>query len=369
MALNPTTIRVMQSHGDGVVEILSSVPIEFEGWLWVDVFVGADDVAELLEMAESLSLDALAIRDAIDDHDLPKVDDFGHHLLVVLHGLRDDAVATYELDCFLSAHHLITVRQAFSPSLEALWQQIQQNPQLARGGSDELTARLADVLIRRLASILDVFDDRIDELTGMALQADDEFLQEVTDMRTDLATARRVAQPQREALDALRRSTSDLISEGGRRRFSDVFDVASRTSTGLDAARSALAETLDAYRGAEAGKATDVMRVLTIYTAVMLPLTLIVGFFGMNFVNLPGLDSQTGWWVTGFAMATVSVVSVSIFAAMGWIKVPRSADRRRSLGRGLAAAVRKPIKIVGAAFEIALPAPKSGDETGRKADE
>ena len=360
-----TEMRVLGSDGVGAITLHPSLPAKVDGWLWVDVLLGQEDGGAFLEIAESLGLDALAVRDAIEEHDLPKVDDFGDHWLVVLHGFADDTVATYELDCFVTSTHLITVRRSFSPSAEALWQQIQKSPQLAKGGTDELTARLADVLTRRLASVLDVFDDRIDELTTMALEADDDFLQELTDMRMDLATARRVAQPQREALDFLRRSSSNVISDAGRRRFSDVFDVASRTSTGLDAARSALAETLDAYRGAEAGKATDVMRVLTIYTAVMLPLTLIVGFFGMNFVNLPGFDSEIGWWITGVAMSIVAVVSVSVFAAMGWIKMPGSAGRRRSLGRGLAAAVRKPIKIVGAVFEIALPPPRPGDRNGR----
>ena len=75
----------------------------------------------------------------------------------------------------------------------------------------------------------------------------------------------------------LRHSTSDLVSDAGRRRFSDVFDVASRLAAGLDEARSALAETLDAYRGAEARQATEVTKVLTVYAAIMLPLSLIAG--------------------------------------------------------------------------------------------
>lgn len=73
-----------------------------------------------------------------------------------------------------------------------------------------------------------------------------------------------------------------MINDAARRRFSDVFDVAIRTGHGLDTARSALSETLDAYRGAEARRATEVNRVLTIYAAIMLPLSLVAGFFGMN---------------------------------------------------------------------------------------
>ena len=78
----------------------------------------------------------------------------------------------------------------------------------------------------------------------------------------------------------------------------------------LDAARSALAEILDAYRGAEARQATDVTKVLTIYAAIMLPLSLVAGFFGMNFANLPGIGSDWGWVVVTGAMVTAQLTSV-----------------------------------------------------------
>lgn len=307
---------------------------------------------ELVALTTGLQFDALAVRDAIDDLDLPKVDDFGHHLLVILHGLRDDRVETYELDCFVTERHLVTVRRLPSPALDALWARLQESSELATGGVDQLVARLADVLTRRLLSVLDAFDDRVDELIDKALTADAELLAELTAVRTDLSAMRRVVYPQRETLDVLRHTTSPLISDAGRRRFSDVFDVASRTAQGLDAARTALAEILDAYRGAEARHATDVTKVLTIYAAIMLPLTLVVGFFGMNFANLPGLGSEWGWVMVTGVMLVIAAVSLGIFVAVGWIKRPSGRQAGATLGRGLIEATRAPAQVVGAVFEM-----------------
>jgi magnesium transporter len=346
--------RILCSRPDGTVTGASDLPSPpgDEVWVWMDVIVEDGETDDLLAITTGLQLDGVSVRDAVDDDDLPKVDDFGHHLLVVLHGLRDDRVETYEVDCFITDRHLITVHDAPSPAIDALWSWLVQTPELAAGTVDELVARLADVLTRRLLSVLEAFDDEVDRLIDAALAADPELLVNWMAIRTDVATVRRVVHPQRETLDLLRHSSSPLVTEAGRRRFADVFDVAARTAAGLDAARSALAEILDAYRGAEARQATDVTKVLTIYAAIMLPLSLIAGFFGMNFRNLPGAGNDSGWVIVAVAMFAVAVLSLGVFVALGWMRRPSGREAGAALGLGLSEAARVPVQIVGAAYEI-----------------
>ncbi|MYA86277.1 MAG: hypothetical protein F4Y12_11920, partial [Acidimicrobiaceae bacterium] len=245
-------IRALQFvSGECADEVAPTHGLPQSGWMWIDITAGPDDIDDLADLAEQLGLDTLAVRDTVEDIDLPKVDDFGTFMLVVLHALSEDRIETYELDCFLSERRLVTIHEQRSPSVDVLWDGVLSRPELASGGPDEALARLADVATRRLVCVLDVFEDRNDELIERALTADADFLMEITAVRADLAELRRAVHPQREALDILRHSISSLISDGGRRRFSDVFDTASRAAQGVDGARTALAETLDAYRGAE----------------------------------------------------------------------------------------------------------------------
>jgi magnesium transporter len=323
-----------------------------DGWSWIDVVAEPEDADELLRLTTPFGLDRISIRDAVSDLDLPKHDDFGHHLLVVLHGLRTDRVATYEVDCFLGDRLLVTVRDRPSRTIDSLRAQIASRPDLAARSIDEILALLAEALTRRLLSVLDAFDERVEELSTRALQAHPDLLEDLTAVRTDLAAVRRVVHPQREALDVLRHSSSSLLTEAGRRRLSDVFDVASRAAGGLDEARTALAETLDAYRGAEARQATDVTKVLTLYAAIMLPLTLIVGFFGMNFENLPWLQRDWGWVVVTAAMTVIALVSLGMFISLGWVRRPSGRRAGRTLGRGLLEATLAPVQLVGAVFEV-----------------
>ena len=346
-------IRALQFEaGECAVEVEPTHALPESDWVWIDIAAGPNDHDELADLAEHLGLDALSVRDAVQDVDLPKVDDFGTFVLVVLHALGEERIETYELDCFLSDRRLVTIHDQRSPSIDALWDGVRGRPELASGGPDEALARLADVATRRLVCVLDVFDDRNEELVQLALRADPDFLPEITAVRADLAALRRAVHPQREALDILRHSTSPLVSDLGRRRFSDVFDTASRASQGVDGARAALAETLDAYRGAEARKATEVTKVLTVYAAIMLPLSLIAGFFGMNFVDLPLLASSSGWIIVAAFMTLVALVSLGVFVSLGWTRRPSGRTAGAALGHGLVEAARAPAHLVGAVFEI-----------------
>lgn len=324
-----------------------------DGWTWIDLSVHeGTDVHAAQEFVHDLGFDRLAVHDAFNEVDLPKVDDFGSHLLVVLHGLRTDAIETYEVDCFITHDTVVTVRHEPSPSIEALWTSMLGNEELAAGGSAEIVARLADGTTRRLLSVVDAFDRRVDELTELALSAHRELLGDVVAVRTDVARVRRVVHPQREALDILRASESPLVTDSARRRFADVFDVAVRAASGLDAARASLSETLDAYRGAEARQATEITRVLTVYAAVLLPLSLIVGFFGMNHSNLPTLERQWGWMAVVVLMVAVSTISIGVFVVEGWVRRPSGRRAGARLGRGLLEAVRAPVTVAGVVYEI-----------------
>ena len=316
-------------------------------------------------------LDPLAVHDAFNEVDAPKFDDFGNHAVLILHGLRDgDRLTTYELDCFITRTDLITVHTGDSLALTALQDNIRSHPELASGGGAELAARLADGVTRRLLAVVDAFDERADELVRQALVAHRHLLNDVAAVRSDLAAIRRVVQPQREALDLIRSTESDLITRAARRRFSDVFDVASRTTNGLDAARTVMSEAVDAYRGAEARAATEVTKVLTIYAAILLPLSLIVGYFGMNHENLPTIGQRWGWLAVTIAMAVVVALSLGVFVSQGWILRPSGKEAGTALGRGLAEAARAPAQVASAVFAMStLPVNSAKTRLGRADDQ
>lgn len=325
------------------------------GWRWLDLYLPVD-AEELDRIAVALDLDAVAVRGALEDTDVAKLDDFGHHLGVVVHGLSADSVDDLEIseiNCFLTADTLVTVRSTASMAVDRLWKELQRSPELGHGGPDELLARLVDLVTRRLVAVVDLLDDHLDGVVERALEAHPQTVAEITALRSSLTEIRRIARPQRNVLLELRRIESSLVSETGRRRFADARDVAEVLLSDLEAARSGLSDALDAYHGAEARRATEVSRVLTIYAAVMFPLTLVVGFFGMNFVQMPLIEKPWGWWVVAIVMAIITLLSLGIFAASGWIQTLSARRAGSAIGKGVAEATRAPVLMVGSLYAAA----------------
>lgn len=300
-------------------------------WLWIDVEADGESAVSDVEGAlDGLGFDEMAVSDSVGDSDLPKLDDFGEHLLIVIHGIADqhmigpdDDELTVEIDCFLTESMLVTVHRHSARSIDTFARQIQRTPELSLGGPSEVLGRIADVISRRFLILLDELDDRVELLSSMALRADPDYLEHLTVARDHVGELRHVLRPQREVFDQLRRSVSPVLTDGARRRFSDVYDHADRSVKELETARSALSDTLGAYQGAEAREATEVTKVLTIYAAIMLPLSLIAGVFGMNFDDNPWGQSDIGFWIVMGVMVTVAVVSLVLFAVAGWIRPPR----------------------------------------------
>ena len=309
-----------------------------DGWVWVDADTSSSD--ELVALGEQLGLDRLAMFDAVGDEDLAKVDDFGEHLLIVLHGLSEestDEIKTYELDMFLTANTLITVRSGNSRSVEHLWDEVQGAAEVGELGPDIVAARISSAIMKRWASIVASFDEQLDDVIERAFEADKTVLRDVTFLRTELSTIRRTLRPQLETLAELRTVPNHLIGAQSQRRFSDSFDTSTRIQHAIEGVRAELLAALDAYRGAEARTATEISRVLTIYAAILLPLSFVVGFFGMNVPNLPGSESESAWiWIT-VAMVAMTIVSLAVFARAGWVRIRRPAGpstfARRTLER------------------------------------
>lgn len=324
-----TSLRILQCARDETTREVSLEELSIEqvtssaesGWVWVDA--DTSNSAELVELGEQLGLDSLAMFDAVSDIDLAKVDDFGEHLLIVLHGLSEESteeIQTYELDIFLTQNALITVRSGNSRTIDHLWNEVRHSHELKDAGPDVVAARIASTIMKRWASIVTSFDEQLDDLVERALEADKTVLRDVTFLRTELSTVRKTLRPQLETLAELRHASSPLIGQQSQRRYADAFDTSTRIEHAIEGIRVELLAALDAYRGAEARTATEISRVLTIYAAILLPLSFIVGFFGMNVPNLPGSESSSAWiWIV-VAMVAITVISLATFAKAGWVR-------------------------------------------------
>ncbi len=359
-------IRAIAATQSGAIESVDPLAMdaasETHRWVWVDLDTSESDHLE--HLGSLLGLNQNALQNALED-DLAKFGDYGNHILVVIHGIAasdEGELETFEIDCFLTGNSLVTMRSNVSRSIDGMFTKLVESEALGTGGPDELLARLGDVMMRRWVSVISAIDVASDILVERALQAHPDVLREITHLRSEVGTLRRIARHHTAVVSELAKTDSELVTRGGQRRFSDVIDIASRVDHDIESVRVDLKDALDSYRGAESRKATEVSKVLTVYAAVMLPLTLIVGFFGMNFAELPGLTGA-GWKWTVAAMVALTVGSLAVFAMVGWITPPSRGAGTKIVTKILSEASRAPTQIMGSLYSSLQIKDQLPDET------
>ncbi|NNE75009.1 MAG: magnesium transporter CorA family protein [Acidimicrobiales bacterium] len=316
-------------------------------WVWIDLL--DQPAAEVESLCTRLGFDPFAVEDVLDIELIPKYEDFGSHMYVVLHALiaEHDRIDTQEVDAFIADRLIVTAHAAPVAGIETLREALTRHP-TAAGCADPsaVLARLGELLGRRYLEVLVELESRIEELDAQALLGDPQVLADVQALRRDESTIRTMLWPQRQVLASLRAEDSELISPMGHRRFGDAYDIHNQLVESLSASRALLSHVLDTYRGATDERLAVITRVLTVYAAIMLPLTLITGFFGMNFVDIPLTGSRHGWLIVTLGMFALAAVSLAFFAYRGWIGGTRLQATSKRVGRGLAYAAYSPLRPI-----------------------
>jgi magnesium transporter len=151
---------------------------------------------------------------------------------------------------------------------------------------------------------------------------------------------RRVLAPQRDTVRGLADEEFPAISERARLRLRSAHDQYVRATESLDSSRALLAAVLETYRAVVAERANEVMKVLAVFAAILLPLSVMAGIYGMNFANMPELDWRWAYFVALGIMATVALALWLYFARRGFIGGPRLGRIPKAVGSGLAGLVR-----------------------------
>ena len=319
-----------------------------DGWTWLDLT--APDVDELRELGRRLELDRVA-RDDLVEPQFPKLELLGQQWLLVLHALASDdrRVRTVELKILVGDTWIVTVHDETLQSVDHVFERIQRAA-FGVSGPRHLAVRIAEFVGERYLPILDDLDGQILDLEDEAVEGDPSVLPDIHALRRDVALLRRVLGPQRRTLDVLAR-TDVQLDDVSRRDLSDARDHHGRMVDSLDSSHQMVATVLDTYRGATAEKMNEVMKVLTVFSAIFMPLTLIAGIYGMNFEHMPELRRP---WAYGAVLVAMAVIGAGLwiyFVRRGFIGGPKISDLARPakaagrVGRGLASAATLPLRV------------------------
>jgi len=291
---------------------------------WVHV-EGQPTEAVLRQLGKSFGLHSLALEDVLNSGQRPKVQLFADHLFIVLSLplMRDSLVDVRQVSLFVGKNFVISFCDSDFTPFEPIVDRLGVAESRLRGqGADYLMYSLLDYVVDHAFPVLESIGLQLEDLEEQILDdADKETLGQIHRVRRELILLRRSLWPQRDVINQLLRNEGPLIQNATRVYLSDCYDHTIQIMDLIETYREMSASLLEIYLSTVSNRMNDVMRVLTMIATIFIPLTFIVGVYGMNF------DRDAGPWSMpelGQPLAYVFVWLVMIVIAIGMIIFFRS---------------------------------------------
>jgi magnesium transporter len=301
-----------------VAELTPHIGKELVSWVNLD---GLSNMSIVESLQSHFSLHSLLVEDILNDQ-RPKAEEYEDYLFVTLKMLYriEGTEVDYEQISFVLGHdYLLTFQEKEGDLFDAFRERIRQDQgRVRKKKADYLLYRLIDITVENYYNVLDNIGEHIDEIEdSIRTNPNHENFQKIQSIKKELIYLHKALYPLRDALGKILKDESDFIREENTPYFRDVYDHVIHLIDSLDTYRDLTSGLTDQYMNIQNSKLNEVIRVLTIISTIFIPLTFIVGVYGMNFEHFPELH-----WKHGYA--TVWVVMLAIAGAMvGYFKYKR----------------------------------------------
>jgi magnesium transporter len=322
-------IFVYKSGSDHVEEYrtpesLPELLADEKNLIWIDMESPTSEDERIL--SQVFKFHYLTIEDAQETRNHPKVEAFRDYLFFIVHAVKNETnsfnFVTKELDGYLGKNYVITYHHEIFRSIDAVKRQIRATPYICTRGADYLLHQILDQIVDQYIPVVDDFDNAINDIEERIFRmknADNTVLEEIMDLKRSVNRLIRIGSKQLNVLYRLAHGEFPLISQNVLPFYRDVYDHLQRVSDLAENYRDLVGGLLDIHFSIVANRTNDVMKVMTIFSATMLPLSLIAGIYGMNFENMPELKTRNGYFLTLALMLFVAAGLIFYFWRKGWI--------------------------------------------------
>ena len=293
-----------------------------QGLLWVDFVSEPPEIC--LPILQSFGFHPLAIDDALQETHVPKLDDWGDYLYIVLNYMkaRENGnsweTEVDELDIFLGQNYVVTHHDYPVSAIEETWAACDRDPRNVQEGADHLLYKIADNLVAGYMPAVEKIDSAIDQIEDQVFdRPSPRTLEKLFALKRVLLAMRRILLPQREVLNKLARDDYKVIDPRDRIFFRDIYDHLVRLHDINESLRDLVGGALDTYLSVVNNRMNEIMKTLTTITVLFMPLTVLTSYFGMNFFAPPGtLNSWTTNPVFYVTLATIFILPISMYIWM-----------------------------------------------------
>lgn len=293
---------------------------------WLDVLNPTEQ--ELATIARLFHLHPLAVEDASNEHQRPKVEEYENFLFLVFHTVNLDnnkqKLFINELDIFIGQNYLITVHTTPVKELDEVEQRWKRSNTQTEKGIGILVYSLLDTVVDHYFPVADELVDQAENLEDRMFESSQAVVRErqltldVLALKKQFLAFRRIASPERDVLNMLTNRDSPFFNEHITVYFRDVYDHVTRLNDILDLYRDQLSTIMDANLSIVSNDLNKIMRTLTVMSIILMVDALVVGIYGMNFDFIPELHWHYGYFGVLIFMAIASGLLMLFFRKIKW---------------------------------------------------
>jgi magnesium transporter len=303
-----------------VDELLKKKQSDWVNWINLD---GLSDKNTITKIGEHFSLHSLLMEDIVSEHQ-PRVEEYDDYLffsLKMLYRIEGDDIDYEQINFVLGKNYLLSFQEKEGDLFDHLRDRIRLDQgRVRKKKADYLLYRLIDVIVDNYYVVLDAIGQQIEQIEDEIYKSHTghEF-KKIQRLKKELIFLRKALYPLRDAMSKLIKDESGFIDPANTRFFSDVYNHVAHLIDSLDTYKDLTSGLMDIYMNTQNTRMNEVMKVLTIISTIFIPLTFIVGVYGMNFEFMPELHWEISYPVVWGVMILITVGMIFFFRFKKWI--------------------------------------------------
>ena len=292
---------------------------------WVNID-GLNNVKDIETLGLHYKLHPLTLEDIVNTGQRPKLEEFENYMFVVFKMLfikNDDEIHYEHLSLIVGDDYVLTFQEADGDVFNDLRERLNSaKGRIRTQGSDYLMYSILDAVVDNYFTVIEVLGDKVEDMEGLLFQskeADDNTPGQIQELKQEILKMRRSIYPLREVVSRMEKTDCSFIEEKTHSYLRDLYDHIIQVNESVDLYREMIWSLMDMYMTIINNKMNEIMKVLTIVATIFIPLTFIAGIYGMNFKNMPELNSDNGYYLLLGVMFIIFIFMLIYFRRKRWL--------------------------------------------------
>lgn len=289
---------------------------------WIEI-IGLHDVELILEIGNIFNLHPLVIEDILNMSHGPKLEEYEDYLFLVTKNIyinNKGELETEQISFILMDDIIISFKETDREVFSNLKRRLKIRSSIRKAGGEILLYTILDTIVDDYFLVIGNISEEIDEVEDELLNnPTKELLQDIYELKRDLIYLRKILWPMRNILNSISRNDFEIIDSKTNYYFRDIYDHIIQMIDIVETYREICSGMLDIYLSSIGNKTNDVMKILTIFSTISVPLTFLTGVYGMNFVYQPELQWRYAYLVFWILSIGITIIMLKYFKDKDWI--------------------------------------------------